>query len=217
MLEYRLNIKGLDEQVKDMLILGKLEAGQFNTMLTSKGKDRKQQQFRYAFRGIQISEKSFRVIHDARGKLMRNLKVHFKINGAVPRIHGNKDRFPSNTTSFEDIKNVLDFILHHADVNGLPMPAATGGSKGHPPTYLSTATTKASVHLLCKKACVCLFVCGISLTSGQLISELFPDCTRSCFSQVVSRRRGGDRIYEMRCLICSSGTQCPLYSAASLG
>ena len=30
----------------------------------------------------------------------------------------------------------------------------------------------------------CLFVCGISLTSGQLIIELFPDCTRSCFSQV---------------------------------
>ena len=28
---------------------------------------------------------------------------------------------------------------------------------------------------------VCLFNCGISLTSDQLINELFPDCTRSCF------------------------------------
>ena len=52
---------------------------------------------------------------------------------------------------------------------------------------------------------VCLFVCGISLTSGQLVSELFPDCTRSCFSQVVLRRRGGDRIYEMRCLFVAVG------------
>ena len=50
-----------------------------------------------------------------------------------------------------------------------------------------------------------LFVCGISLTSGQLISELFPDCTRSCFSQVVLRRRGGDCIYEMRCLFVAVG------------
>ena len=50
-----------------------------------------------------------------------------------------------------------------------------------------------------------LFVCGISLTSGQLVSELFPDCTRSCFSQVVLRRRGGDRIYEMRCLFVAVG------------
>ena len=49
------------------------------------------------------------------------------------------------------------------------------------------------------------FVFGISLTSGQLVSELFPDCTRSCFSQVVLRRRGGDRIYEMRCLFLAVG------------
>ena len=52
---------------------------------------------------------------------------------------------------------------------------------------------------------VCLFVCGISLTSGQLSIELFPDCTRSCFLQVVSRHRGGDRIYEMRCLFVTVG------------
>ena len=52
---------------------------------------------------------------------------------------------------------------------------------------------------------VCLFVCGISLTSGQLVSELFPDCTRSCFSQVVSRGRGGECIYEMKCLFVAVG------------
>ena len=49
------------------------------------------------------------------------------------------------------------------------------------------------------------FVCGVSLTSGQLIIVLFPDCTRSCFSQVVLRRRGGDHIYEMRCLFVAVG------------
>ena len=55
------------------------------------------------------------------------------------------------------------------------------------------------------KGILSLFVCGISLTSGQLVSELFPDCTRSCFTQVVLRRRGGDRIYEMRCLFVAVG------------
>ena len=53
---------------------------------------------------------------------------------------------------------------------------------------------------------VCLFVCGISLTSDQLVSELFPDWRRSCFSQVVLRCRGGDRIYEMRCLFVAVGS-----------
>ena len=41
-----------------------------------------------------------------------------------------------------------------------------------------------------------------SLTSGQLVNELFPECTSS---QVVLRRRGGDRIYEMRCLFVAVG------------
>ena len=53
------------------------------------------------------------------------------------------------------------------------------------------------------------FICGISLTSGQLVTELFPDCTRSCFSQVVLRRRGGDRIYEMGCLFVAVRPNAP--------
>ena len=53
-----------------------------------------------------------------------------------------------------------------------------------------------------------LFVCGISLTSRQLINQLFPDCTRSCFSKVILCRRGGDRIYEMRYDCCLTGIPC---------
>ena len=61
-----------------------------------------------------------------------------------------------------------------------------------------------NVHSLLHISDVCLFV-GLVSTSGQLVNELFPDCTRSCFSQVVLRRRGGDRIYEMRCLFVAVG------------
>ena len=52
---------------------------------------------------------------------------------------------------------------------------------------------------------VCLFVCWISLTSGQLVSEHFPDYTRSCFPQVILCRMGGDRNYEMSCLFVVVG------------
>ena len=53
---------------------------------------------------------------------------------------------------------------------------------------------------------VCLLVSGISLTSGQLINELFPVL---CY-------RGGDRLYEMRFPFVAVGLECLLYSAASL-
>ena len=41
--------------------------------------------------------------------------------------------------------------------------------------------------------------------SSQLINELFPDCTRSCFAQVVSRCRDSNGMDEMRCLFVGGG------------
>ena len=45
----------------------------------------------------------------------------------------------------------------------------------------------------------------VSMWAYDLASELFSDCTRSCFLQVVLCPRGGDRIYEMRCLFVAVG------------
>ena len=63
-------------------------------------------------------------------------------------------------------------------------------------TLLGARAVKATESDMFSGLFVCLFVCGISLTSGQLFNELFPDCTRPYFSQVVLRHRGGDRIYK---------------------
>ena len=50
-----------------------------------------------------------------------------------------------------------------------------------------------------------MFVCGVSLTSGQLINELFPDSLKVKLFALVLRHRGGDRIYEMRCVFVAVG------------
>ena len=41
--------------------------------------------------------------------------------------------------------------------------------------------------------------------SDQLINELFPDCLKVKLFALVLRHRGGDRIYEMRCLFVAVG------------
>ena len=50
-----------------------------------------------------------------------------------------------------------------------------------------------------------VFVCGISLVSANSSMSFFQTASRSCFSQVVLRHRGGYRIYEMRCLFVAVG------------
>ena len=59
------------------------------------------------------------------------------------------------------------------------------------PEVLVAASTVITVNKLKESILICyyLFVCGISLTSGLLINELYSDCTRSCFSKVVLRCR----------------------------
>ena len=92
-----------------------------------------------------------------------------------------------------DREHVIGNEVYKLDVHLENVFMFTTGMKKQRPKPCQSATS------------LCLFVCGISLTSGQLINELFPDCTRSFCSQVVSRRRGGDRIYEMRCLFVAVG------------
>ncbi len=77
---------------------------------------------------------------------MKNLKAHFKKNGAVPRTHGNKGRLPKNTTPFVILQAALQFIVNYASRNAIPMPAAPGKSKGIPPLFLRSECTKKSVH-----------------------------------------------------------------------
>ena len=52
---------------------------------------------------------------------------------------------------------------------------------------------------------VCLFVCGISRPANSSLSSFLTASRSSCFSQVVLRHRGVDRIYEMRCLFVAVG------------
>ncbi len=128
-----------------MLILGKLEAFQFDPEKNSHGKERKREAYAYSFKGQKICETAFRVIHCAGLHYMRNLRVHFKKNGAVPRVHGNKGRLPKNVTPFDVAKGTVDFICNFASRNAIQMPAAPGRSKGIPPVFLPSDMSKKKV------------------------------------------------------------------------
>ena len=104
------------------------------------------------------------------------------------------------------MRNVKTHLKHkHSNKNMGNIAAMSSALYGIQMISENFDVTVKTVRRSLKYTVVCLFVCGISLMSGQLFNELFPDCTRSCSSQVVLRHRGGDRIYEMRCLFVAVG------------
>ena len=77
-----------------------------------------------------------------------------------------------------------------------------GEDEGHGTCYLGTSIFVSYIHhphehaqsepILCQgkvrgKTCVCLFVCGVSLTSGQLITKLLPECLNVMLSALCFR------------------------------
>lgn len=57
---------------------------------------------------------------------------------------------------YEDIQRVVHFISNHADVHGIPQPAAPRGRDNIPPVYLSAETTKCRLHSEYITSCVSL-------------------------------------------------------------
>ena len=60
--------------------------------------------------------------------------------------------------------------------------------------------------ILTPRLIVC-FVYGTSLTPGQLIIELFPDCLKVMLFALDVTPQGVDCIYEMRCLFVAVGIE----------
>ena len=85
---------------------------------------------------------------------VKNLQVHLKENGPIPRVHGNKGRLPPNTFTFETTEYIVTFILNYAEVYGLPQPAAGRGRADVPPIYLSASEGYNVVHQKYVKTCV---------------------------------------------------------------
>ena len=73
-------------------------------------------------------------------------------NGLVSRTHGNKHRLPKNAYSFDDLRDVAQFISYYAEEHGLPQPAAINRNiGGH--ILLPCSESKQSFYRMYKDVC----------------------------------------------------------------
>jgi hypothetical protein len=136
-----LNFHEMSKEEKCMFILGKLHvmsrAGELTSHARKKGDKRQRVTFSYAFDHRQVCKQAFMFLHDLGEKQLKNIAKHLKSNGIVPPVHGNTGKVPSTTYPFEVVRDVVQFISNHAEVHGLPQPAARRGRADTPPIYLT--------------------------------------------------------------------------------
>ena len=111
-LENRLNVQEMDKDVKDMLIMGQLQA--CGTVKGTDARDTvKRHRYDYQFQNTAVCKSCFLYINNINGHYLKNVRTHFLKNGAVPRVHGNTGRKPKNAVKYEHVQQVVQFISRY--------------------------------------------------------------------------------------------------------
>ncbi|XP_069140941.1 uncharacterized protein [Argopecten irradians] len=153
--ENRLNIQGMDRDVRDMFYNGQLQAcGTTRSMDGVSRPNVKRHRFDYQFQNTNICKSCFLYINNINGHYLKNIRTHFIKHGAVPRIHGNTGKKPKNAVTYDHVQQVVQFISRYADEIGLPQPAAPRGRDSFPPIYLPGSDTYISVHKKYTQVCL---------------------------------------------------------------
>ena len=108
----------------------------------------------YSYDDREVCKEAFLVLHDIGEKHLKNLVKDMKLNGPVPRSHGNKVKKPKHSLLFLDIKRVVNFIVRYSEECGLPLPAVRHGNDATPsPVLLPASSTNVDIHSKYKSVC----------------------------------------------------------------
>ena len=120
-LSFYQKFQNLNNNQKDMLLLGVLVATVWNE-ITTKNQKRQRLASNYVFEGIEICYKAFLLIYGIGERYWDNVRAHFAENGISPRIHKLVGKISNFAVSFETILEILSFIVNYANIHGLPSP-----------------------------------------------------------------------------------------------
>lgn len=96
--------------------------------------------------GVLYAWQPFYFLHSIGKKRFRNLLQHYKLNGVVPSMHGNRKRKPWNAAEITDKEYAVRFIMNYAEAHALPLPGRMPRFNDYNIMLLPSDTTKASIH-----------------------------------------------------------------------
>ena len=94
----------------------------------------------------------FLIIYGIGKKRLENLQKHYKKNGILPRVHGNKGRLAIRVCSLETLKPVVSFLDNYAEEHAVAFPGRVPGFKRTDVRLLPSSNTKASIHRVYEQA-----------------------------------------------------------------
>ena len=123
---FRSSSAELSKQELDMILIGQIVA--FTNSDPNHSSILHQRDFcHYMHQGKPICANTFMFLHGIGRTRLKNIWCSIRLQGLLPRLHGNKHRQPYNTLSFEDTEYVVHFIFSYAEQFALLLPGRVPG------------------------------------------------------------------------------------------
>uniref|UniRef100_A0A1X7TDE0 Uncharacterized protein n=1 Tax=Amphimedon queenslandica TaxID=400682 RepID=A0A1X7TDE0_AMPQE len=95
---------------------------------------------------------------------------NYRMNGLIPRVHGNAGKTPNHALTFDDILRVVAFIRNYAEVHGISLPGRIPGMKSYEnKKFLPCSTSKRQVYLEYAESCEGLYVKACAETTFNML------------------------------------------------
>ena len=145
----RANVAQLDRLALDMTIMSQIMAfticSQTSLHSTKHRHQLKERERCFTIRASECVKKHSCSYGEFR---FRALKIHYLIEGLVPRIHGYAGRTAPNALVLEDVRGTVLFVLQYVETNGILLPCRIPGYKRDDIQLLPSSTTKWAVWML---------------------------------------------------------------------
>jgi len=140
-----------------------------------KPKKRERSNQLYFFKGQRICRASFCFLHGISKSKLQRIAESVDKDGMCSRVHGNSNKLPSNSLSFEEKENIKNFISAYARDNALPLPGRLPNFKQGCVLLLPSDQGVYDIHLKYEEAAKLSGMRSISLkTFRRIWNDLCP-------------------------------------------
>uniref|UniRef100_A0A1X7U1T6 Uncharacterized protein n=1 Tax=Amphimedon queenslandica TaxID=400682 RepID=A0A1X7U1T6_AMPQE len=171
---YRCDIEAMAKPVQEIAIMSQTAAtstmGGLSTGNHRRQKERKRQFFTFMHQGHKICRVTFLKLHAFGKSRFEEIMKNYRMNGLIPRVHGNAGKTPNHALTYDDILRVVAFIRNYAEVHGISLPGRIPGMKSYEnKKFLPCSTSKRQVYLEYAESCEGLYVKACAETTFNML------------------------------------------------
>ena len=152
--DLRDSIQEATNEEKDMFILSHFVQSRLPVYLMTDAEKKKWMYSKYSLFGKDVCRKTFLYALNMGVEKLYSLARQYDVNGALPRIHGNRKRLPHNSYGVDVNLAVRSFIENYAEENAILLPGRIPGVKDTDICFLPSAESKHDIWVKYELCCV---------------------------------------------------------------